>query len=215
MQPGLICCCFLKNKSHWETGHQELPEIVNESWRRLNARLFLVSWQRDSAGKRTGWVAGNQSGLWVDFTCDLLYFRVSGLLLKQQKNKKQHIFLPDCNNIFQALVILPFMQTGSQFCSFKFSSSPLASRWEMSRRRVVHLRIPHTALNTRIPRLAAVHSGCPHTARGLQVKQVADRCRVFLEAWMCCRLMYRGRRGRAGRCFISTWPISQAKGLIN
>lgn len=129
-------------------------------------------------------------------------------------NKKSPHFLPDCN-IYQALVILPFMQTGSQFSSFKFSSSALASRWEMSRRRVVHLRIPHTALNTRIPRLAAVHSRCPHTARGLQVKQVADRCRVFLEAWMRCRLMYSSRRGRAGRCFISTWPISQAKVLIN
>lgn len=35
------------------------------------------------------------------------------------------------------------------------------------------------------PLLAAIHSGA-HTARGLQVKQVADRYCIFLEAVMRC-----------------------------
>lgn len=54
----------------------------------------------------------------------------------------------------------------------------------MLRWRVVHLRIPRAALNTRIPPLRCRTLRCPHTARGQQVKQVADRRWVFLEAAM-------------------------------
>lgn len=39
---------------------------------------------------------------------------------------------------------------------------------------------------------------CPHTARGLQVKQVADRYYIFLEAVMRREVIYRGRREKKG-----------------
>lgn len=48
--------------------------------------------------------------------------------------------------------------------ALNFHHLPLASRWEMLRCRVVHLNIPHTALNTHSPPLAAIHSGA-HTQR--------------------------------------------------
>lgn len=66
--------------------------------------------------------------------------------------------------------------------SSEFPSSPLASRWEMLRCRVVHLHIPHTALNTHIPPLATVLSGA-HTLQraagetsGWQILCISGAC---------------------------------------
>lgn len=65
---------------------------------------------------------------------------------------------------------------------------------EMLRCRVVHIPHPTHCIKHSHPSARRHTLRCPHTARGLQVKQVADRCCIFLEPLMCHESIYRGRR---------------------
>lgn len=61
------------------------------------------------------------------------------------------------------------------------SSSPLASRWEMLRCRVVHLHIPHAALNTHIPytQVPTHMERAAGETSGWQILYISGACNVL------------------------------------